>query len=255
MTTSKRKKRLSDRDRPILTQAYEDLVTPTFILLRHFKGQTITAAQSEVRRLCAASLLYSLPLAGRRRYYRLTRHGAQAIQVHSRHTRPLKRQGLVNRFAISWFFNVHDLERSYRFDPSQWIDQFPEFANRRYWRRPFYIREEATNGTPRFGIVLVDHGASQRRLFSKVTELLAELIRSGWLDPRQTDRRLTLTLLTFNASRAESLLQTLDVHLRTHLKAANSRELVSIEVLCVPELDSLVITTNERQRSNSHVES
>jgi len=245
MTAAKMRKRLSERDRAILAQAHDDLVTPEFILPRHFKGQTVAAAQSETRRLCAASLLYSLPLAGRRRYYRLTRHAARTIQVHPRHTRPLKRQGLVNRFAISWFFNVHELERSYRFNPGKWADEFPEFANRRYWRRPFYVREDPSAKTAQFGVVMVDHGASRRRLFSKVTGLLAHLIRSGWLDTRRTERRLTLTLLTFNASRAESLCRTLETHLQTHLQGPSDQFPVTLEVLCVPDLDALVITNNE----------
>ncbi len=245
MTAAKMRRRLSQRDRAILTQAYDDMVTPEFILSRHFKGQTIAAAQSETRRLCAASLLYSLPLAGRRRYYRLTRHAARAIQVHPRHTRPLKQQGLVNRFAISWFFNVHDLERSYRFDPGKWADEFPEFENRRYWRRPFYVREDASAKTAQFGVVMVDHGASRRRLFSKVTGLLAHLIRSGWLDARRAERRLMLTLLTFNASRAESLCRILKTYLQAHLQGPSDQFPVTLEVLSVPDLDALVIAKNE----------
>ena len=248
MTTSEIQNSLTDRKRAILVQAYEDMVTPELILPRHFPGKDITAAQSEIRRLCAASLLYSLPFADRKRYYRLTRHAAKLLQVHARNTRPLKRQGLTERFAYSWFFNVHQLDQAFRFSPKDWADKFPCFASRRYWRRPFYIREEPSTGEARFGIAMVDHGGSRRRSTSKTTELLAELIQCGWLDPRQGERRLTLTLLTSKEDRAESLKHLLDQHLKTHLKTQGAVELITIEVLSVPGLNSLTINTNQTEK-------
>lgn len=247
MTASQQRKSLTERGQAILLQAYEDLVTPEFILQRHFPDQTIEAAKSEIRRLCSASLLYSLPLAQRQRYYRLTRHGARAIQVHARHTRPLKRQGLVNRFAVSWFFNVHELNECYRFDPIDWADEFPAFANRRYWRRPFYIRETPTEDQTRFGVVIVDHGASRRRLTSKITDLLAELIKTGWLASKESPRRLTLTMLSFNADRAESLTHILERHLKTQLRSRVAQGMIVIESHCVPGLGALAI--NKLQHS------
>jgi hypothetical protein len=182
-------------------------------------------------------------MAGRQRYYRLTRHGARAIQVHARHTRPLKRQGLVNRFAVSWFFNVHELDRCYRFDPIEWVDEFPAFANRRYWRRPFYLRENPQDDQTRFGVVIVDHGASRRRLTSKTTDLLAELIRAGWLASKESQRRLTLTMLTFNSGRAESLTHLLQRHLKTQLRSRVAQGMIAIESHCVPGLDAFVVDT------------
>lgn len=247
MTASDRRRRLTQRDLAILTQAHDDMVTPEFLLGRHFAGQPLTTVQAEIRKLCAASLLYSLPLVGRKRYYRLTRHGARTIQAHARHTRPLKRQGLIDRFALAWFFNVDQLDKSYRFDPSEWSDEFPQLANRRYWRRPFYLREDETTGKPRFGVVLIDHNASRRRLFAKVTDLLAELITCGWLVPFQEQNRLLVTLLTFNAGRAESLGNLLSNHLKSHLKSRGTENLVSLEVLCVPGLSELAIDTNPKE--------
>ena len=241
MAASDRRRQLTDRGQAILLQAYEDLVTPEFVLQRHFPDQTIEAAKSEIRRLCKASLLYSLPLAGRQRYYRLTRHGARAIQVHARHTRPLKRQGLVNRFAVSWFFNARELNQCYRFDPLDWVDEFPAFANRRYWRRPFYIRETPQKDQTRFGVVIVDHGASRRRLTSKITDLLAELIQVGWLASKESQRRLTLTMLSFNSDRAASLAHILQRHLKTQLRSRVAQGMIVIESHCVPGLDALAI--------------
>lgn len=247
MTASEKRTRLTERGQAILLQAYEDLVTPEFALHRHFQGQTIAAAQSEIRRLCSASWLYSLPMAGRQRYYRLTRHGARAIQVHARHTRPLKRQGLLNRFAVSWFFNVHELDRCYRFDPIEWVDEFPAFANRRYWRRPFYLRENPQEDQTRFGVVIVDHGASRRRLTAKVTDLLAELIRVGWLASKESQRRLTLTMLTFNSGRADSLTHLLQRHLKIQLRSRVAQGMIAIESHCVPGLDAFVVDTMQHR--------
>jgi len=241
MAASDRRRQLTDRGQAILLQAYEDLVTPEFVLQRHFPDQTIEAAKSEIRRLCKASLLYSLPLAGRQRYYRLTRHGARAMQVHARHTRPLKRQGLVNRFAVSWFFNVRELSQCYRFDPSDWVDEFPALANRRYWRRPFYIRETPREDQTRFGVVIVDHGASRRRLTSKITDLLAELIQSGWLASKESQRRLTLAMLSFNPDRAESLAHIVQRHLKTQLRTRVAQGMIVVESHCVPGLDALAV--------------
>ena len=56
MTASRQRKNLTERGMAILQQAYEDLVTPEFILQRHFPDQTADAAKSEIRRLCSRSL-------------------------------------------------------------------------------------------------------------------------------------------------------------------------------------------------------
>lgn len=253
MAKKTKKNRLRPRDREILLLAKTGMVTVELVFRRFFSDGDIEAARSAVRRLVDLGHLQSEPLDARRVYYRLTAKGAAQIGASRKCAQPLKKQGRIQRYAVSWFIHVDRPEERALLNPFDHTEQFP-VAGHRLPRCPFFL--DRCDGKSRLGAVLVDHNAHQRRISQKTVKLLGRFLRHGWFDSFIRQDAFVLAILTFSKYRKRTFQrhvpQAIAEHLSyplTQLRPELTGALPSlVEIYVIPQLDALV-TQPQKNRS------
>jgi hypothetical protein len=248
---------LSQRSMAILWQGKTDMITPFVVYRRHFQGATPEAARSALRRLSGDPPDYLFlrpePLDEHESYYLLTQQGTKLLGISSRYAEPLRKQGKIARFAVSWFIHAQHPGKRVLFDPRQFKEEFG-IHRQRLPRHPYFIDE--TTGQPRLGIILVDHNAQPRRMPQKAVKPLARFLRHGWFDEFFRQGTFVLAVLTFNKFRQRAFQQELPRAVNEQLGYALSRlaggaahgQPLEIQVLVIPRLDRLVALPEEGPR-------
>jgi len=258
MATKQIHLRLTERDHEILRQAMTDMVIPEFVQRRHFPQGTIEGARSVIRRLCGQPpdyiYLQPEPLDDKRVYYRLTSAGARLLAVSPKYAAPLKRQGKITRYALSWFFHADEPGKRMRFSPHKFPDRFP-IQGQSLPRHPFFIEEDGDRVS--LGIVLVDHNAHPRRVVQKTLKPLGRFLRHGWFDDYIRAESFIVAILTFSTRRKKSLELMLQQAIARHFRTAffrlrpdiKDRLPINIQVQVVPGMD-ILITSRPLQENN-----
>ena len=245
MTTRTEKSRLSEREHQLLLLAKNGMVTVEIVHRRHFAGQKLDAARSAIRRLADLGYLHAEPLDARRVYYCLTGRGARILGVPRKCAQPLKKQGKVTRYAVSWFIQADRPGQRALFNPHDYPDQFA-VAGHRLPRCPFYI--DHTTERPRLGVILVDHNAHERRICHKTAKLLGRFLQHGWFDGFIREGAFVVTILTFSEYRKRAFDQHIPDAITKQLRYPLSRlrpDLtegipIVIQVCVIPGLDMIV---------------
>jgi hypothetical protein len=245
MTTTANRPSVSDRERQFLLLAKTGIVTVEIVHRRHFADQNLEAARSAIRRLVNRGHLQAEPLDERRVYYCLTRRGAHTLGVSSKCAQPLKKQGKVDRYAVSWFIHAERPGKRALFNPHDYPDQFP-VAGQSLPRHHFYIDHNTQR--PRLGIILVDHNAQERRIVQKTVKLLGRFLHQGWFDEFIRQEAFVVTVLTFSTYRKQAFEQHIPHAISEQLQYPLSRlrpDLteripIVVHVCVVPGLDTIV---------------
>jgi hypothetical protein len=240
---------LSRRSMAILWHGKTDMITPFVVYRRHFQDATPEAARSALRRLSGEPPHYRFirpqPLNEHESYYLLTREGTNLLGISPRYAEPLKKQGKVTRFAVSWFIHAEHPDKRVLFDPQQFKEELG-IHRQRLPRHPYFIDE--TTGQPRLGIILVDHNAQPRRMTQKTIKPLARFLRHGWFDEFLRQGTFVVAVLTFNTFRQRTFQQELPRAIDEQLGSAFSRlrggathgHPLEIQIQVIPRLDRLV---------------
>jgi hypothetical protein len=248
-TNKTNKTKLSDRSMAILWQGKTDMITPLVIYRRHFANATPEAARSALRRLSGDPPDYRFlrpqPLSENETYYLLTREGTKLLGISPRYAEPLRKQGKIARYAVSWFIHAQHPGKRVLFDPQEFTQEFG-IQRQRLPRHPYFIDE--TTGQARLGLILVDHNAQPRRIIQKTIKPLARFLRHGWFDEFFGQGNFLVAVLTFNTFRQRAFQQKLPGEINEQLGFALSRfrgseaarPPVEIQVQVVPRLDQLV---------------
>ena len=235
------------------------MVIPEFVQCRHFPQGTIEGARSAIRRLCGQPpdyiYLQPEPLDDKRVYYRLTPAGARLLGVSPKYAAPLKRQGKITRYALSWFFHADKPSTRMRFNPHKFPDRFP-LHGQSLPRHPFFVEEHGDRLS--LGIVLVDHNAHPRRVVQKTLKPLGRFLRHGWFDDYIRAESFILAILTFSARRKKALEAMLQQTIARNFSTAlfrlrpdiRDRLPIDIQVHVIPGMDILVTshTIQEKKR-------
>lgn len=221
MTTPKRDIRLSKRDRSILAHIAEfRMTTFEFLRIKFFVDKHSDAVKSCVRRLALAHIKAE-PLDSQRVYYRLTRDGARAIDVPLTTARRLGLQARVERYALQWFICGQESVRRRLVNPRTTPTLF-DVGSDRLPRSNFYL-EATTDGAPRVGFVVVDHGAHPRRTVQKAMKKVQRFLRKGWCDEYIRIGKFTLTVLTPSERSKRMIERQLPPYLQKILKESLQR--------------------------------
>jgi hypothetical protein len=248
-----KKKAIRPRERQILHLAKNGIVTVDIVHRCFFPQGNIEAARSALRRMVELGYLKSEPLDAQRVYYRLTPRGARLIAASRKYAQPLKRQGKIERYAVTWFVHADLPGHRVLLNPTDYPDRFP-VAGHRLPRRPFFL--DRSDGRSRLGVLFVDHNAHYRRMSRKTVAVLGRFLRHGWFDTFIRQDVFAVVILTFSPHRK----QTFEKHvsraiadqlgyplslLRPELAGAVP-SLVHVHV--IPELESMI---TQSQRENS----
>jgi hypothetical protein len=210
---SRRKKRgprpLAPREQGILALADTGIVTIDIVQQVFFPDADVEAVRSAVRRIVERGELRAEPLDAQRCYYRLTRQGARRIPGARWSARPLKKQGRVQRYAVTWFIHAQHPGHRALIRPHDYTDQFA-VAEHRLPRGPFYL--DRTEGRSRLGIIFVDHNAHYRRMVRKVVKTFGRFLWHGWFDGLIRTDAFKLAILTYSEARRQTF--------NSHLPAA-----------------------------------
>jgi hypothetical protein len=245
MSKRSKKRRIRPRERQILHLANSGIVTVEILHRAFFADADVEAVRSALRRLVERGMLRAEPLDAKRSYYRLTSRGGRRINPLSKCPRALKKQGRVQRYAVSWFIHADCPGKRALVNPFDYPEQFP-VTGHRLPNHPFFL--DRSDGHPRFGIILVDHNAHYRRMPRKTVMLLGRFLRHGWFDTFIRQDAFVVAILTFSEDRkrafarhvphaiAEQLGYPLS-QLRPDLDGAMP-QLVQVHV--IPQLDAIV---------------
>jgi hypothetical protein len=252
-STKKRSKKnhLQPRERAILQLAQTGIVTVEIVHRSFFPEGDIEAARSAIRRLTDMGHLQAEPLDTRRAYYRLTPRGARAVTAPGKCAQPLKRQGKIQRYAVSWFIHADRPGERALLNLVDYPEQFP-FAEHRLPRCPFFL--DRTDGRSRLGVILVDHNAHQRRISYKTVKLLGRFLHHGWFDTFIRQDAFVVAILTFSKYRKRAFQRHVPRAITEHLRFPLSKlrpdlpgtvaSLVDIHVIA--QLESLVTQPQKR---------
>jgi hypothetical protein len=242
---------LSPREREILQLAQTGIVTTEIVHRSFFPEGDIEAARSAIRRLTDMGHLQAEPLDTRRAYYRLTGRGARLIAASCKCAQPHKRQGKIQRYAVSWFIHADRPGERALLNPADYPEQFP-LAEHRLPRCPFFL--DRTDGRSRMGVILVDHNAHQRRISYKTVKLLGRFLHHGWFDTFIRQDAFVVAILTFSKCRKRAFQHHVPRAITEHLRfplsklrpdlAGAAPSLVDIHVIA--QLDSLVTQPQKR---------
>jgi DNA-binding CsgD family transcriptional regulator len=244
---------LRPREREILQLAETGIVTAEIVHRRFLPEGDIEAARSAIRRLTDLGHLQAEPLDTQRAYYRLTTRGARLIAASCKCAQPHKRQGKIQRYAVSWFIHADRPGERALLNLADYPEQFP-VAGHRLPRCPFFL--DRIDGRSRLGVILVDHNAHQRRISSKAVKLLGRFLHHGWFDTFIRQDAFVVAILTFSKCRKRAFQRHVPRAIAEHLRyplsklrpdlAGAAPSLVDIHVIA--QLDSLV--TQPRERSS-----
>ena len=252
---------LTNRDRLLLRQAYDDLLTVEAAHRHYFADQGVGAVHSTLRRLYGKStkhgLLHPYPLDERRKYYRLTRRGARLLGVSKHHARPLNQQGKVQRYALSWLMHIDQAGRRTHFSPKDHPDKF-HLLESRFPRHGFFIEEDGQ--AVRLGCAVVDCSGTPQNTARKTVYTIERFLTHGWFDVYIKARVFTIHLLTFEEERRRSLQRLLKRiigdRLKTPLAALGENVRIDVRVRNVPDMDQLFVssksTSNTQIKESSH---
>ena len=212
MSKGKKRRRphpLSPREQGILALADNGIVTIDIVHRVFFPDADVEAVRSAVRRIVERGELLAEPLDAQRCYYRLTRQGARRIPGARWSARPLKKQGRVQRYAVTWFIHAQHPGRRALIRPHEYTDQIA-VAGHSLPRGPFYL--DRTEGRSRLGIIFVDHNAHYRRMVRKVVKTFGRFLWHGWFDGLIRTDAFKLAILTYSEARRQTF--------NSHLPAA-----------------------------------
>lgn len=242
--------RLTDRDRKILhhVKRYR-MTTPEILHRAFFADKKPDAVISTLRRLCGKAPKYHYlrpeTLFGKRKYYRLTALGADAIDENRDVAARLGIQARASRYAILWF--MHELGTGARasFNPRDFPEQF-DLKGQRLPRNSFYI-EEASQEL-RMGFILVNLRSDPLRVARKCADLLTRFLRNGWFDEFFAERRFVMTVLTVTEGRKNAIREHLERAIQEVLAVPLARldrrqseeSLLALNVVVVPDLLYLI---------------
>ena len=248
--------RLSDLQQAILRQAYTDMVTAEVIQRRYFPDGSLEAARSAIRRLCGEPPTYLYlqpePLDERRVYYRLTQAGAKLLGVSPKCAVPLKKQGKVSRYALSWFIHAEQPGKRALINPHDFPDEFGLNAHR-LPRHPFFLDE--TTGRTKLGIVLIDHNAHARRVVHKTLKPIGRFLRHGWFNDLIRGECFLVVVLTFSFGHKKAVERFVTPAIAQHFRQPLSRlrpDLtdhlpIEIQVRVIPGMDAIVTPLPKRK--------
>ena len=177
MSKRSKKSRLSAREQQILHLAKNGMATVEIVHRCFYPEADVEAVRSALRRMVELGRLKTEPLDTRRGYYRLTSRGARLIGVSRRSAQPLKRQGKIQRYAVSWFVHADQPGQRVLLNPADYPERFP-VGGHRLPRCPFFL--DRSQQPCRMGFILVDHNAHYRRMGRKVVKILAAF-SAPWL--------------------------------------------------------------------------
>lgn len=254
MARPSKKKQLRPLERQVLTLAQDGMLTVEIVFRRFYPTGDTEAARSILRRLIKLGYLQSEPLDARRVYFRLTPNGARIIGASRKTAQALKKQGKIQRYAVSWFIHADQPEQRVLLDPAEHPNQFP-VSGHRLPRCPFYL--ERIDGRSRFGVVLVDHNAHQRRMAQKTVKLLGRFLRHGWFDTFIAQEAFVVAILTFSKYRKRKFQLDVPLAIAEHLRYPLSRlrpdptETPSslIDVHVIPQLDVLASQSQKKRKT------
>jgi hypothetical protein len=198
MSKRSKKRRLRPRERRILHLANSGIATVEILHRAFFADADVEAVRSALRRLVQRGMLRAEPLDAKRVYYRLTRRGSRRINPSSACPKALKKQGRVQRYAVSWFIHADCPGKRALVNPFDYPDQFP-VTEHRLPRHPFFL--DRSDGRLRFGVILIDHNAHYRRMSYKTVMLLGRFLRHGWFDTFIRQDAFVVAILTFSEHR------------------------------------------------------
>ena len=207
MVKRSKRLRLGTRDREILNFVGEQRMSWLDGLhVRFFKGQTIEAAKSTVRRLRGRPPQYRYlrpeVMDSRRVYYRLTGDAARLLGFPTEVTRPLGRTSLIRRYALQWFICLDGQEKRWKCNPRDYPQLF-SVDGHRLPPANFYIEKQ--RGETRFGIAVVDFGTDARRLARRTVDKLERFSIHGWFDDVVAAGKFEVTVLTATTGKARSV--------------------------------------------------
>ncbi len=201
MSKRSKKSRLSARAQQILHLAKNGMVTVEIVHSCFYPEPDVEAVRSALRRMVELGRLKTEPLDARRGYYRLTARGARLIGVSRKYAQPLKRQGKLQRYAVSWFIHADRPGQRALLNPTDYPERFPVGAHR-LPRCPFFL--DRSEDLCRMGFILVDHNAHYRRMGRKAVKLLGRFLRHGWFDSLIRQDAFLVTILTFSTHRQQT---------------------------------------------------
>jgi DNA-binding MarR family transcriptional regulator len=215
------------------------------ILHRLSPNRDIEAVRSAVRRMVNLGYVQAEPLDTRRVYYRLTPLGARLIAASHKYAQPLKIQGKIQRYAVSWFIHADHPGQRAVLNPTNYPDQFP-VTGHRLPRCPFFL--DRADGHMNLGIILVDHNAHHRRMSHKTVRLLRRFLRHGWFDSFIRQDAFVVAILTFAAHRSRTFQQHVPQAITDHLGDRLSQVRLgtggamppSVQVHIIPGLDAII---------------
>jgi len=249
MPRRKKQVRLTDRDRLVLAMAAVGMVTPYFVQKGVLEGGSIDGARSLIRRLVGERpefrYLRPEPLDGDRICYRLTNEGRRLAGASKEAAIPLKKQGRITRYAVTWFIFVDKPGHRQLFSLRDYPDLF-DVRTVRLPRHPFFITQSEDEQT--LGVILIDHNASPRRMLYKTEKALERILREGWFDDFLRSGRLSVSVLTFGEERKRLYESDLPRETIGRLRRPLSRVLslpltedsVPFEFHVVPGLESII---------------
>jgi len=252
MPRRKKQVRLTDRDRLVLTMASVGMVTPKFVQQGVLQRGSLDGARSIIRRLVGRSPEYLYlrpePLDGDRVCYRLTHRGRRVVNASREAATPLKKQGRITRYAVTWFIFADKPGHRRLFSLRDYPDLF-DVRDGRLPRHPFFIAQSPDEGTA--GVILVDHNASPRRMLHKTAKALDKILREGWFDDFLRRGRFVITVLTFSDQRKllyeghlpRETIRRLGHPLSRLLPLPLTEESVPFMFRVVPGLESIVTNT------------
>jgi hypothetical protein len=254
MTTTKRIE-LTDRDRLLLTQAYDDMLTVETAHCHYFAGQKVDAVYSTLRRLYGEEpgrgMLYPYPLDPSRKYYRLTRRAARMLGVSKHHTRPLNEVGKIQRYALSWLIHIDAPGRRTHFALEDHPEKF-HLRKRHFPRHRFFIEEEGE--AVRLGCAIVDHNATHRNAARKTVDALRRFLAHGCFELYFRASLFDVHLLTFTHERKRSLerlvRKMMDDRLPSPFAASDGQSPMNVRVRHVPGMKSLFLTEEDSTPEN-----
>ena len=204
MSKKSTKNALRPRERQILHLAKNGIVTVEIVHRCFFPQGDIEAVRSALRRMVKMGYLKSEPLDSQRVYYRLTSRGARLIAASRKYAQPLKRQGKIERYAVTWFIHADLPGQRALLNPTDYPDRFP-VAGHRLPRRPFFL--DRSDGHSRLGVIFVDHNAHHRRMFQKTVTVLGRFLHHGWFDTFIRQDAFAVAILTFTPHRKRTFEQ------------------------------------------------
>jgi hypothetical protein len=194
---------LTDMQNEILRQAVTDMITVAVVSQRFYLDGSVVAARSAIRRLCDDSYLQSVNLDGQRVYYQLRARGAEAIGLRKTPP-PLKRQGKISRYAVSWFIHADQPGKRSLARHDSLIQEFG-LTGHSLPNHPFFLDE--TSDHSKLGIIFVDYNARPWRYVNKILGLLRRFLRHGWFADVIQSHSFIVAILTYSTHRKSQLLK------------------------------------------------